>query len=297
MGETAKILTLTATSEQDPRRMGMAYITVIEPTFEPATGIEDVPKAPLGARYVRQRLMNGETAWVILPEEEVDGPVEPDPEIRDIDIVPEAITVAPGSVISYTVNVDTIGDLSQEVTWSIKGNDSKGTNITPDGVLYVADDETSKLISVRATSVLDNTKYGRATVAVDKDAPLVTLVTGVKIIPNSAEIIRGRSMRFQALCTGVNLTNQNVRWSLQGNNNLDTAISQNGTLVVAKEESASVLIVTATSMADPTKSASAVVAAIPEQMAEDVWSIESIVIHPQDTIVGQNHSVRFAAVI
>lgn len=264
MGETAKILTLTATSEQDPRRMGIAYITVIEPTFEPATGIEDVPKAPLGARYVRQRLMNGETAWVILPEEEVDGPVEPDPEIRNIDIVPEAVTVAPGSVISYTVNVDTIGDLSQEVVWSIKGNDSKGTNITPDGVLYVADDETSKLISVRATSILDNTKYGRATVAVDKDAPLVTLVTGVKIIPNSAEIIRGRSMRFQALCTGVNLTNQNVRWSLQGNNNLDTAISQNGTLVVAKEESASVLIVTATSMADPTKSASAVIAAIPE---------------------------------
>lgn len=297
MGETAKILTLTAVSEQDSTKVGTAYITVIEPSFEPTTGIEEVPKAPLGARYARQRLMNGETAWVILPEEEVEGPTEPDPEIRDIDIMPEAVTVAPGSVISYTVNVDTIGDLSQEVIWSIKGNDSKGTNITPDGTLYIADDETSKLISVRATSILDNTKYGRATVAVDKDAPLIALVTGVKIIPNSAEIIRGRSMRFQAVCTGVNLTNQNVRWSLQGNNNLNTAISQNGTLTVAKEESASVLIVTVTSVEDPTKSASAVVAAIPEELAEDVWSIEKITVYPQEAIVGQKHSIRFAAVV
>lgn len=297
MGETAKILTLTAVSEQDSTKVGTAYITVIGPSFEPTTGIEEVPKAPLGARYARQRLMNGETAWVILPEEEVEGPTEPDPEIRDIDIMPEAVTVAPGSVISYTVNVDTIGDLSQEVIWSIKGNDSKGTNITPDGTLYIADDETSKLISVRATSILDNTKYGRATVAVDKDAPLIALVTGVKIIPNSAEIIRGRSMRFQAVCTGVNLTNQNVRWSLQGNNNLNTAISQNGTLTVAKEESASVLIVTVTSVEDPTKSASAVVAAIPEELAEDVWSIEKITVYPQEAIVGQKHSIRFAAVV
>lgn len=234
---------------------------------------------------------------MILPEEEEEGPVEPDPEIRDIDISPEAVTVAPGSVISYNVAVDTIGDLSQEVTWSIKGNDAPGTNITPDGILYIADDETSKLITVRATSILDSSKYGRATVAVDKEAPLTTLVTGVKILPNNAEVIRGRSMRFQAICTGVNLVNQNIRWSLQGNNNLDTILDQNGTLFVAKEESASVLIVTATSMADTSFSASAVVAAIPEELATDVWEITDIKVYPEEAIVGQKHSMRFAAVV
>lgn len=296
-GETAKILTLTATSVQDPTKVGMAYIKVTQPTFEPASGIEDVPKAPLGARYVRQRLVNGETAWILLPEEEEEGPVEPDPEIRDIQVDPEVVTVAPGSVITYTVKMDTIGELTNEVVWSLKGNDSLGTNITPDGILYIADDETSKLISIRATSILDDTKYGRATVTVDAEAPIITQVTAVKILPANAEIIRGRSMKFQAIVTGINLTDQNVSWTLTGNNNLGTAISNNGTLVVDANESASVLIVTATSKADPSYSAACVVAVIPEEAAVDVWEITRLVIYPDETIVGQRRNVRFACVV
>lgn len=223
-GETAAVLLLEAASVQAPNIKGLAYIKVEEPVLADSGSIEEIPKAPLGARYVRQRLANGETAWVVLPEEEVEGPVEPDPEIRDIDVTPEAVTIAPNSVITYTVKMETIGALSDEVIWSVKGNDSVKTHITPDGVLYIGDDETSKLITVRATSILDTTKYGRATVAVDKDAPLITLVTGISLIPASAEIIRGRAMKFQTVVTGVNLTNTKVNFSLTGNNNLGTVI-------------------------------------------------------------------------
>lgn len=296
-GELADIMKVTATSVQNPKIVGEATIARVAPSFEPTTGIEDVPKAPLGAKYVRQRLANGDTAWVLLPEEAEENPPAPDPEIRDIDIDPEAVTVAPGSVISYAVTMETVGDLSEEVVWSIKGNDDPATHITPDGILYIADGETSKLITVRATSIIDSTKYGRATVAVDKEAPLVTMVTGVKIIPNDAEIIRGRSMKFQAVVTGVNLANQNIVWSLMGNNHPETSISDNGILTVHKDESASVLIVTATSRTDPTKSASCVVSCIPEQLAENVWEIHNVKILPSSTVVGRTRNVRFACVI
>lgn len=284
-GETAKVLLLEATSVQDPSVIGLAYIQVGEVILPDNGSIEDVPKAPLGAKYVRQRLANGESAWVLLPEEEEEGPQDPEPEIRDIDVSPEAVTVAPGSVITYQVKMETVGALSQEVVWSIKGNDSRATNITPDGVLYVADDETSKLITVRATSALDNTKYGRATVAVDKDAPLISEITGVTILPADAEVIRGRSMLFQAVVSGINVVSANIGWSLTGNNSGDTKIDQNGRLDVAKGESASVLIVTATTKNG--KTATAVVSVIPEELATDVWEITNIRIVPDtDAIVG-----------
>lgn len=84
---------------------------------------------------------------------------------------------------------------------------------------------------------------------------------------------------------------------MTGNNNLGTAISNNGTLVVDANESASVLIVTATSKADPSYSAACVVAVIPEEAAVDVWEITRLVIYPDETIVGQRRNVRFACVV
>ena len=296
-GETAKILKVIAISVQDPSKSGIAYINVQEPSFEPATGIEDVPKAPLGAKYVRQRLANGESAWALLPEEAEEGPTEPDPEIRDIQVDPESITVAPGSVISFTARMDVTGDISDEVKWSIKGNDADGTHVRQDGRVFIAENETSKLITVRATSILDSIKYGRATIAVDKNAPLVTLVTNVKVIPSDAEIIRGRKMRFQAIVSGVNITNPDVRWSITGQNSGETTIDEDGVLSVADAESCSVIIVTATSLADSTKSATCVLSVIPPEQATNVWEIKGIKIVPENPTVGQGRNTRVTAII
>lgn len=294
-GETAKTLTVKATSVQDPSKFAYAYISVAEMDMTETEGIPEVPEAPLGAKYLRQRFENGETGWVqVIEEEEVE---EPTPEISAIDIEPESLTVAPGSVITYTAKMAIIGDLSDEVTWSIKGNNAAGTVITADGVLSISADETSKLITVRATSVVDTTKTGRATVAVDKDAPLVTEVTGVKVIPNTAEIIRGRAMRFQAVITGVNLNNQEVNWSIMGQNNIDTVIDEKGILSVADVESASVIIVTAVSKTDESFSGTCVVSVIPEELATDVYEVQSVTILPDGIQVGQGYSTRLAAVV
>lgn len=62
-GETAKMLTLTATSVQDSTKSGIAYIKVGEPVLGDDGNLEEIPKAPLGAKYVRERLTNGQAAW------------------------------------------------------------------------------------------------------------------------------------------------------------------------------------------------------------------------------------------
>lgn len=163
--------------------------------------------------------------------------------------------------------------------------------------MFIAENETSKLITVRATSILDSTKYGRATIAVDKDAPLVTLVTNVKVIPSDAEILRGRKMRFQAIVSGVNITNPDVRWSITGQNSGETTIDEDGVLSVADAESCSVIIVTATSLADSTKSATCVLSVIPPEQATNVWEIKSIKIVPESPTVGQGRNTRVTVII
>lgn len=242
-------------------------------------------------------MTNGQAVWSPLPEEQVESPSDPTPEIRDILIVPEAITVAPGSAIQYTVEMDIIGDLSTEVIWSIKGNYSEGTYITQDGILYISEDETSKLITVRAVSALDSSKSGRATVAVDEEAEIIPMVTVVQVIPADATVIRGKSLLLQAIVSGINLNDHSVSWSLIGNNNTETYIDEEGILHINEMESASVLVITATSNADNTKSGTSVISVIPEELAEDVWKIEKIRIVPDTVECAAGYSVRFVAIV
>lgn len=294
-GETTKSLMLTATSVQDPTKSAQAYIKITQATFEPTTGIADVPKSPLGQKYVRERSVNGEAVWTPVADPD-NGPTDPTPEIRDIVVTPEAVTVRPGSTIQYVAEFDVIGDLSTEVTWSIKGQKSESTYISQDGILRISEEETSKLITVKAVSVLDKSKSGMATVAVDPEAEEVEMVTAIQVVPANATVIRGRSILLQAIVTGINLKETGVSWSLVGNNNEDTRI-EDGMLYTSEVESASIVIATATSVLDATKMASAVISIIPEELAPEVWKIESITVLPEGARVGQGFNNRFFAVV
>lgn len=58
------------------------------------------------------------------------------------------------------------GGWSSKLNWSISGNNSNKTFISPSGILYVANDETAKTISVKATSAQNPTKSATGVVAV-----------------------------------------------------------------------------------------------------------------------------------
>jgi len=78
--------------------------------------------------------------------------------------------VAKNGTQTFTVAVSGTNNPAQTVIWSVEGGVS-GTTITTAGVLTVASNETATTLTVRATSAVDNTKSGTATVTVTTPIP------------------------------------------------------------------------------------------------------------------------------
>jgi len=80
-------------------------------------------------------------------------------------------------------------------------------------------------------------------------------VTGVAITPGpSVDIQAGSSMQFTAEVIGTDDPSQSVRWAVKGNLSPGTSINNNGTLLIASDESAQALTVYAASQQDRSKS-------------------------------------------
>ena len=154
-----------------------------------------------------------------------------------VSISPTTASLAAGGAQQFTATVT--GTSNTAVTWSTTG----GT-ITTAG-LYTAPN-TAGTYTVTATSVADTTKSASATVTVATPPPSVT----VSISPTTASLQTAATQQFTATVTGT--TNTAVSWSTTGGTittaGLYTAPSTAGTYTV-----------TATSVADATKSASATV--------------------------------------
>ena len=155
-----------------------------------------------------------------------------------------AVSISPGSASlltdgtqQFTANVT--GTSNTAVTWSTTG----GSVST--GGLYTAP-ATAGTYTVTATSQADTTKYASATVTVTS-APVVA----VSISPSSASLLTGGTQQFTATITGT--SNTAVTWSTTGG-----IVSSDG--LYTAPATAGTYSVTATSQADTTKSASAMVA-------------------------------------
>lgn len=294
IGETAKSLQVRATSKQDNTKYNIAYVTVAAYDAGGDNGFTDVPATPLNTKYVRERTANGSAVWTPI-EEEVEEPIpEPDPEINSVEVSPNAVTVAPGSVITFAAIVNGSEELSKEVTWSISGQRDPNTKITSDGVLTIGADEDAMMIRVTARSVIDTSKYGTATISIDEEAPILQQVTGFYLEPIEATVIKDHSLRFQAIVTGVNITNHDATFAVSGNQSPQTIITPEGVLYVDKEETSALLIVTGTCAADPNFTDTSLVTVIPPELAEDEPVVTVIQLYPAYTQIGRGMNARFA---
>ena len=89
--------------------------------------------------------------------------------ITSVTVSPSTATMAPNGSATFTAAVVKSGLVSDAVAWSITGQTSAETHIDPySGILYLGADETgtSSTITVKATSIVDSTKYGTSTVTV-----------------------------------------------------------------------------------------------------------------------------------
>ena len=182
-------------------------------------------------------------------------------------IPPVAVTVSPASVQlltgghqQFTANVT--GTSNTAVTWNVTGSGCSGATcgtISSSG-LYVAPATapTPNTITITATSVADSTKSASGIVT-------ITGPVAVNISPSSVQVVVGSSQQFAATVSGS--TNSSVSWSVSGAGCSGTAcgtISPSGLYFAPSAVPSPALIsVTATSVADPTKSNSAAVTVVP----------------------------------
>jgi sugar lactone lactonase YvrE len=176
-------------------------------------------------------------------------------------------SISPGATHQFTANVTNAKNTS--VTWSLSGigcTDSGCGTITPQG-LYTAPSAVANPLSVTVTaiSVADNTKSASVTVTVPSSTIFVQPVT-----PASARVLVNRTRQFTAKVTGT--TDTAVIWSISGQgcrtNTACGKVDSSGLYTAPPiVPSPSTFRITATSLADPSKTASATVT---------VWRFEKI---------------------
>jgi hypothetical protein len=170
-------------------------------------------------------------------------------------ISPAAVQVTVGTQKQFTATVS--GTTNKGVSWSVAGSGCSGSacGTISTGGLYTAPSAvpTPPQISVTATAVADPTKSASASVTI---VPAVA----VTVSPSSAQLFISKQQQFTATVSGT--SNTAVTWSVAGgcSGAACGTISTSGLYTAPSAlPSPAEVTVTATSVADPTKSASATV--------------------------------------
>lgn len=127
----------------------------------------------------------------------------PVPTVDSVTVSPATASVAKGTNKAFSVAVTGTNSPAQTVTWTVEGKASSSTTIS-NGTLSVGSDETAATLTVRATSTIDTTKSGTATVTVVA-APSVTTTS----LPD-ASLGAGYGVQLEASGTTP------ITWSLAG---------------------------------------------------------------------------------
>lgn len=179
-----------------------------------------------------------------------------------VTVSPVSAKVQTGTQMQFTATVT--GTTSNVVIWSVSGSGCAGLScgtVTSNG-LYTAPASVPNppLVAVTATLVAYPTISGSATVTIT--SPVVITVS---VAPNNISVNTGAQQQFTATVTGT--SNTAVTWSITG---IGCVGSSCGTITQAGLYTApptpplpSYLNVVATSLADPTKGASATVTIVP----------------------------------
>lgn len=161
-------------------------------------------------------------------------------------ISPTSATVSSAGTKQFAATVSNTSNTA--VTWTA----SAGT-VSSSGLFSAPSVNSTTSVTVKATSVADGTKSAQATVTVNPPTPVT-----ISITPSLSNVASAKTQQFSA--TVSNASNSSVTWkSSMG------SISSAGLFSAPTVSSSTSATVTATSVADPTKSAQASVTVNPAQ--------------------------------
>jgi len=188
------------------------------------------------------------------------GGTNPPPPVVAVSVSPTSATVSADGTQQFHATVT--GSSNTAVQWKVNNvaGGSSQTGTISDGGLYTAPSTTTTLhVTVTAVATADPTKTANAAVTVNP----ITVPPGISVTisPTTATVAVSTNQQFSATVTGS--SNTGVTWSVDGVNGGNTTVGTvNNSGLYTASAAAGSHTVTATSVADTTKSASAAVAAI-----------------------------------
>ncbi|KRE73906.1 hypothetical protein ASL11_06200 [Paenibacillus sp. Soil750] len=158
--------------------------------------------------------------------------------------------------------MDAVGGAATTVTWT-----SSNTRVSVDsaGVVTVAADTTSGDYTITATSTVNTSKKGTATITVTA-APAINSVT---VSPSTASVEQGGSKQLTAAVDAVGGAATTVTWT---SNNAKVAVNSTGEVSVAADTTPGDYTITATSTVNTSKKGTATITV----MAAPVYTISTI---------------------
>ncbi|MCP3063669.1 hypothetical protein LXT21_33335 [Myxococcus sp. K38C18041901] len=194
------------------------------------------------------------------------------------------VTVSPATAstpwegtVQLTAEVSGTNNLA--VQWTVEGGDENGY-VSSTGVYRAP--KKAGTFTVTATSVADPTKKGSASITVE---PIIVETVAVAVSPKTGTVAQDAAFSLSAQVTGTNVLA--VQWSVEGGDDNGTVSS---TGVYRAPRRAGTFTVTATSVADPTKSDSATLTVEP-LVARPV----TVTVSPKTATVGQGARVELSA--
>ncbi len=201
-----------------------------------------------------------------------------------ITISPTSAVLSSGATQQFQAHVT--GSTNTSVQWQVNGvagGDTQHGTISSTGLYTAPTTDVSVQITVAAVASADPTKTANATVTVNPiTLPPPPPVVAISVSPSSAIMPVNGMLQFTATVTGTD--NTAVTWTVDGVAGGNSTVgSINSTGLYTAPSSVGSHTVTATSAADPTKSASAAV------------TIISLSVSPQNTSVAPFGTRQFTA--
>jgi len=210
-----------------------------------------------------------------------DDPAQPT--VSSVIVSPETVPVEQGKTQQFSAVVVGENSPAQNVTWTVEGGVS-GTSITG-GLLSVDANETATTLTVRATSTVNTTKSGTATVTViGAGTPYVSLVT---VSPLTVLVEQGKTQQFTENVTAHNNAVETVTWEVEGG--VSGTTIADGLLTVDANETATTLTVKATSTVTTTVSGTATVTVV----AEGTPYVSLVTVSPDTATVERGKTQQF----
>ncbi|MBU5354688.1 Ig-like domain-containing protein [Paenibacillus barcinonensis] len=207
------------------------------------------------------------------------------PAVNGVIVTPDPASIVQGDSLQLEAVVEAVGGASTDVTWNSSDQTGK-VMVSNTGLVTIAADAVPGDYTITATSIQDSSKTGRATITVKYSQA----IHNITINPESANVMQGSSEQLTAMVTAVGGADPSVIWTSNDSSSKVT-VSSTGQVSVASDAVPGDYMITATSVYDPAKFATAII------KVTYAPAVNSVMVNPATDTLMQGESRQLTATV